>query len=102
MKYICFLLPALISVEKERKEKDSVYKVLSIYAKYCLLINLTMLVVLLVMGRPDNALAKTDSIRFYTIYIIGSLILSYLIPLILKVLKKNISFKAKRINNEKN
>lgn len=102
MKNICFLLPALISVEKERKEKDSVYKVLSIYAKYCLLINLTMFVVLIVMGRSNNALSKTDSIQFYTIYIIGSLILSYLIPLIIKVLKKNFSFKIKGTNNEKN
>ena len=101
MKTIIYFLPAILSTEKERNEKDTTFKVISIYAKYCILINLFMLIILSIMGRLDEALTPTDSIRFYIMYIIGSLFLSWFIPIVLNLFKKNFSIKIKGKNNEK-
>lgn len=101
MKTIIFFLPAILSVEKERKENDSIYKIISIYAKYCLLINLSMLLLFTIRGRIDYDLAPYDSIKFYVLYIIGAMFLSWFLPIVLKILKKNFTLKIKGINDEK-
>ena len=75
MKTIIYFLPAILSTEKERNEKDTTFKVISIYAKYCILINLFMLIILS--------------------------IISWFIPIVLNLFKKNFSIKIKGKNNEK-
>ena len=101
MKTIIFFLPAILSVEKERKENDSVYKIIGIYAKYCLLIYLSMLILFTIRGRIDYDLAPYDSIKFYVLYIIGAMFLSWFLPIVLNILNKNFTLKIKGINDEK-
>lgn len=100
MKIIIYFLPAILSTKKDIKEKDNTFEIISIYAKYCLLINLSMLLLLAIAGRLNEALTPTDSIKFYIMYIIGSLFLSWFIPIVLKLFKKNFSIKIKGKNNE--
>lgn len=101
MKTIIYFLPAILSVEKERKENDSVYKIIGIYAKYCLLIYLSMLILFTIRGRIDYDLAPYDSIKFYVLYIIGAMFLSWFLPIVLNILNKNFTLKIKGINDEK-
>ena len=101
MKTIIFFLPAILSVEKERKENDSVYKIIGIYAKYCLLINLSMLIIFIIKGSMNYELAAYDSIKFYVLYIIGAMFLSWFLPIVLNILNKNFTLKIKGIYDEK-
>ena len=101
MKLICYLLPAMLSTEKERNEKDNIYKILSIYAKYCLLINLFMMIIFIIIGRSEADLTPSDSIQFYAMYIVLSMILSWSLPIVLKIVRKNFSINIKGIDNEK-
>ena len=101
MKFVCFLLPAFISVYYLKKNGKDIGELVIDYGIYCTIINLLVLLLLMIAGRMDESLDDSVSIRFYFLYLIASMFLAYCLPRISNYCKNNFSFNVKRVKNEK-
>ena len=96
MRFICLFLPALFAAKYEIKENDDLYKKITVYSKYCILINFVMLLLLLVMGRGTTHFEDMCTVNYYVLYLVFSNILAFFIPRILVYCSNNFKFNIKR------
>lgn len=96
MKYICLLLPAFLAADYEIDEKDSFYKKLVIYSKYCVYINFIMSLVLIILGKATVYFDNLLTIKFYTIYLLVGIVTAKVLPRTIEFCKKNFSIKIRR------
>lgn len=101
MKYICFLIPALISLDYSKKNRKEPVELILEYGKYCALVNILVLLILMFMGKGKQLLDEHFTITFYCFYLLVGLFLAFCLPRIFDYCSKNMSFKVKRVNNEK-
>lgn len=98
MKFICLFFPAVIAASNEIKSNDDNLVKLKVYCKYCLYINFIMTVFLILIGKKDDLFQNLCTVKFYCIYLLIGIVLSYVLPKILNFCKDNMSIKIKREN----
>lgn len=96
MKFICLFFPAVIAASKEVKSNDDNLVKLKVYCKYCLYINFIMTVFLILIGRSEVLFQNLCTVKFYCIYLLIGIILSNILPNILKFCSDNINIKISR------
>ncbi len=98
MRLICLFFPALIAMNSEVDEKDDIIKKLAVFAKYCIYINLIMLLILIVIGRSDVHFEDLLTVKFYFVYLLVGIISAKVLPKIIAFAKKNFNINIRRIS----
>ena len=96
MKVVCLFLPALLATGKELNGRENGLKKAAVYSKYCIIINLFMLLFLMIIGKSNIHFEDLCTIRYYVFYLFISFIIAELLPKILLYCRKNIKFSIKR------
>lgn len=111
MLYVCFFLPASISIlvsEKLRKEKRSLSELVIPYLGYSFLIATIMNTIVNIISKSETPWYAESMFTFqftmeYTwLSLIIAIILPCLVYIISKVVQINISVKEKKIDDQKN
>ena len=96
MKFICLFFPAVLAASNEVKSNDDNLVKLKIYCKYCLYINFIMTVFLVLIGKSEVLFQNLCTVKFYCIYLLIGMVLSYILPRVLKYINDNIKVKISR------
>ena len=99
IKFICLFLPAILTLEKEDFKEFSIY-ILKKYACYNLIINTIILCILDIKNKYiPLSLGETErfNVHFSVQYLILAIILSLVLPRIIKIIKNNIHISFKGI-----
>ncbi len=96
MKYICMFLPAFVAADKELTGKEDIFKKIGVYSKYCIFINLLMLLFLVVIGKGSIHFDDMCTVHYYVFYLVISFLLAQVLPKIVLYCRKNFKLKIKR------
>ena len=96
MRIVCLFLPAFLATEKELKGKENLFYKMVVYSKYCVMINLLMLLILLLLGKGSLHFNDLCTVQYYVFYLFISFVIAEILPSILLYCRKNIKISIKR------
>ena len=96
MKFISLFLPAVIAANYELNGKEDWFQRIVVYSKYCIYINLLMLLFIIVTGRGSTHFDDMVTVHYYVFYLVVSFLLALILPRVVVYCRKNINISIKR------